>query len=321
VPATLRTTGQELISIREIRKRYDGTAALDGFSLDVGAGELFGLVGPNGAGKTTLIRILATLTRPDSGQATIAGHDVTHEPAVVRALTGYMPDVPGVYQDLTLEEFLTFFAEAFRLRGAKKRAAVEHALKWSGLVERRHAYVEQLSLGLKQRLVLARTLLHEPRVLLLDEPATGLDPLARIELREQLKSLNREGVTILLSSHILSDLEDICSRVAFIESGRNVAGAGSVLTLGEQARREALTCEIEIIGDAAELRAALASYAEARVLESRQNVFRVEVSGGSQRAADVLRHLVTSGVTVVRFDPRGPDLEDHYRSLFGSKTP
>ena len=308
-----------MISIREIRKRYDGTAALDGFSLEIGAGELFGLVGPNGAGKTTLIRILATLSRPDSGNATIDYRDVTHEPAAVRAVMGYMPDVPGVYQDLTLEEFLTFFAEAFHLRGAKKRAAVEHALNWSGLSDRRRAYVEQLSLGLKQRLVLARTLLHQPKVLLLDEPATGLDPLARIELREQLKSLNREGVTILLSSHILSDLEDICTRVAFIASGRNVAGEGSVLTLGAQAKQGAIKCEIEVIGDVAGAKAAMTSFADARVVDSKESVIRAEVSGGPQRAAELLRHLVTNGVAVLRFDPRGPDLEDHYRNLFGSK--
>src|SRR5882757_4018970 len=201
-----------MIGIHELSKRYDGKAALDGFSLEVAAGELFGLVGPNGAGKTTLIRILATLMRPDSGRASIVGHDVAHDPFAVRAVTGYMPDVPGVYQDLTVEEFLTFFAEAFHLRGTRKRAAVERGLSWSGMTDRRRTYVEQLSLGLKQRLVLARTLLHEPKVLLLDEPATGLDPLARIELRAQLTSLNREGVTIFLSSHILSDLEDICSR-------------------------------------------------------------------------------------------------------------
>jgi ABC-2 type transport system ATP-binding protein len=308
-----------MISVHELRKRYDGNDALDGYSLEVSRGEMFGLVGPNGAGKTTLIRILATLVKPDSGHAGIAGHDVTRDPFAVRAVTGYMPDVPGVYQDLTVEEFLTFFAEAFHLRGARKRAAVERALSWSGMAERRMSYVEQLSLGLKQRLVLARTLLHEPKVLLLDEPATGLDPLARIELREQLKRLNREGVTIFLSSHILNDLEDICSRVAFIERGRNLPGEGSVLTLRSAAKDDVLTCEIEILGEPDGITAALRAFPSARLLETRGNIYRTEISGGSQRAAELLRHLVTSGVAVLRFDPRGPDLEDHYRSLFGGK--
>lgn len=308
-----------MIGIHELRKQYDGTAALDGFSLEVAEGELCGLVGPNGAGKSTLIRILATLAHPDSGQASIAGSDVVHDPAEVRAVTGYMPDVPGLYQDLTLEEFLTFFAEAFRLNGTKKHAAVERALVWSGLSERRHVYVEQLSLGLKQRLVLARTLLHDPKVLLLDEPATGLDPLARIELREQLKSLNREGVTILLSSHILSDLEDICSRVAFIAEGKNVAGEDSVLTLGAHSKRDTLLCEIEVLGEAATAQAILSGMDGMRVVTALDNAFRVEFKGGALQAGELLRRLVTSGVTVVRFDPRGPDLEEHYRNLFGKK--
>jgi len=309
-----------MISIHEIRKKYDGTAALDGFSLEIAQGELLGLVGPNGAGKTTLIRILATLIRPDSGSGAIDGHDVTRDPYEVRAVVGYMPDVPGVYQDLTLEEFLMFFAEAFHLRGARKRSAVERSLSWSGLIERRHMYVEQLSLGLKQRLVLARTLLHDPKVLLLDEPATGLDPLARIELREQLKRLNHEGVTVLLSSHILTDLEDICSRVAFIAAGKNVPGDKSILKIGAATAAEALSCEIEVLGDGAAA-ATIEAFADARVIEARGKVFRVEVRGGQDRAAELLWHLVTSGLSVLRFDPRGPDLEDHYRSLFGGKKP
>ncbi len=307
-----------MISIREVRKRYGSTAALDGFSLEVGTGELFGLVGPNGAGKTTLIRILATLSRPDSGQAAILGHDVAHDVYAVRAVTGYMPDVPGVYQDLNVEEFLKFFAEAFHLRGAKKRAAIERALRWSGLGQRRRSYVEQLSLGLKQRLVLARTLLHDPKVLLLDEPATGLDPLARIELREQLKSLNREGVTIFVSSHILSDLEDICSRVAFISAGRNLAGPDSVLTLRAEEHGNELTCEIKVRGNTQRARELLASLG-ARKVEASDGVFRVEISGGPDRAEELLRQLVSAGVRVLRFDPRGPGLEDRYRDLFGSK--
>jgi len=310
-----------VISIRQLTKRYDGVAALDGFTLEVPAGELFGLVGPNGAGKTTLIRILATLARADSGEATVAGHDIASAPYLVRAATGYMPDVPGVYQDLTVEEFLAFFAEAFRLHGAKKRAAVSHALSWSGLEDRRNTYVEQLSLGWKQRLVLARTLLHEPTLLLLDEPATGLDPMARIHLREQLRSLNQQGVTVFLSSHILGDLEDICSRVAFIADGRNAVGAdgSSVLTLGPTAHPDVLTCEIDVVENPETAAAALATFTGARLLDSRGNSLRAEISGGAPRAAELLHHLVSADVRVLRFDPRGGGLEDRYRNLFGGK--
>ena len=308
-----------MIEIERLAKNYDGFKALDDLSLSVREGELFGLVGPNGAGKTTLIKVLATLLRPTRGRATIAGHDVLFEPEATRALVGYMPDVPGVYSDMQVQEFLGFFAEAFHLRGARKRAVVERSLQWSGLTDRRLAYVEQLSLGLKQRLVLAKTLLHDPKVLLLDEPATGLDPLARIELREQLKQLNREGVTIFISSHILSDLEDICSRVAFIANGKSAfdAEGRNIITLGSAP--VLLTCDVEIIGDLQAAAAIAGSYAEALVLAPREGRLRVEVSGGSERAAGLLRHLVSAGVTVLRFDPRGPDLEEHYRTVFGKK--
>jgi ABC-2 type transport system ATP-binding protein len=308
-----------VIEIEKLGKRYDGFTALDDLSLSVKEGELFGLVGPNGAGKTTIIKVLSTLLRPTRGRATIAGHDVVFAPEATRAVVGYMPDVPGVYSDMQVREFLGFFAEAFHLRGARKEAAVDRSLQWSGLVDRRNAYVEQLSLGLKQRLVLAKTLLHDPKVLLLDEPATGLDPLARIELREQLKRLNREGVTIFISSHILSDLEDICSRVAFIANGKSaldVEGKG-VITMGDVPA--ALSCEIEIIGDLQAAVTTAAAFPDSRVTLQQGSQLRVEITGGTERAAELLKHLVAAGVTVLRFDPRGPDLEERYRNVFGRK--
>src|SRR3972149_6590797 len=205
-----------MIEIEELRKSYNGQRALDGFSLRVEEGELFGLVGPNGAGKTTLIKILATLLPADGGRARVAGYDVAAAPRAVKPLIGYLPDVPGLYQDMRVSEFLEFFADAFRLPR-----------------------------------LLPKPLLHEPRVLLLDEPATGLDPLARIELREHLKALNRDGVTIFISSHILSDLEDICSRVALIANGRNAADVKgrTVLTL-QEAVPPRVICEIEVAGEA-----------------------------------------------------------------------
>src|SRR5580698_1055341 len=225
--------GAVMIDVEHMRKSFNGTRALDGFTLHVGVGELFGLVGPNGAGKTTLMKVLSTLLPMDSGTAQIDGLNVNQQTREVKRLIGYLPDQPGVYQDMSVREFLEFFADAFQLRGTRNRAAVDRALKRSGLADRSETSVEQLSFGMKQRLVLAKSLLHDPRVLLLDEPATGLDPLARVELRELLKELNREGLTIFLSSHILSDLEDICTRVALIAGGRNAAGADgqSVVTL------------------------------------------------------------------------------------------
>jgi ABC-2 type transport system ATP-binding protein len=275
-----------VIEIENLRKSYNGTRGLESFSLQVEPGELFGLVGPNGAGKTTLMKILSTLIQPDGGRAVIGGHDVRTEPRSVRALVGYLPDVPGLYQDMQVGEFLEFFADAFELKRELRRAAVERALTRSGLSDRRDAYVEQLSLGMKQRLVLAKTLLHDPRVLLLDEPATGLDPLARIELRDTLKELNREGVTIFISSHILSDLEDICARVALIADGRNATDeAGlSVLTL-RAAEPSLVHCEIEVVGEARVAAEAAAGFAGSRVLAGEGRVLRVELPGGPQEAS------------------------------------
>ena len=267
-----------MIDARDLVKRYGALRALDGLTLSVERGELVGLVGPNGAGKSTLIKILATLVHPDAGAAAIDGFDVVGASGRVRALVGYMPDVPGLYQDMRVRELLEFFADAFRLRGARRRAAVEGALARAGLADRADTFVEALSLGLKQRLFIAKTLLHAPRLLLLDEPATGLDPLARIELRRLLRALNGEGITMLISSHILADLEDICSRVTFIAAGR-LAGESAAAT------PRSLTCEIELLGDSA-------------------------------RALTLLRDLVAAGCAVVRFDPRG-GLEERYRRAFG----
>lgn len=309
-----------MIEIQNLGKTYDGKAALSDFSLSIAEGELFGLVGPNGAGKTTLIKILATLLRPTTGSATIAGHDVTREPRATRVIAGYMPDVPGVYSDLQVHEFLEFFAEAFHIHGEHKFAAVDRALQFSGLANRRSAYVEHLSLGLKQRLVLAKTLLHDPKVLLLDEPATGLDPLARIELRQQLKRLNQQGVTILLSSHILADLEDICTRVALIAGGHNAADpeGRSVIDLAETTTT-ALICEIQTVGSSQGAADAAARFPGARVLASDTATLRVEVAGGPEQAATLLSHLVSAGVRVLRFDPRGPDLEERYSRIFARR--
>lgn len=181
-----------MIEVDQIQKRYNGSRGLAGFTMRVEKGELFGLVGPNGAGKTTLIKILSTLIRPDSGAARIAGIDLTANPREAKRVVGYMPDQPGLYQDMRVLEFLEFFADAFRIPSRQRRAAVGKGLEDSGLGARRDSFVEELSFGMKQRLFLAKTLLHSPQVLLLDEPATGLDPMARVDLRNQLKGLSRE---------------------------------------------------------------------------------------------------------------------------------
>ena len=310
-----------MIRVEGVVKTFGARRALDAFTLEVAQGELFGLVGPNGAGKTTLMRVLSTLTVPEAGTATVGGFDVVREARAVKAIVGYLPDQPGVYQDMTVREFLEFFADAFHIKGAQHETAVAKALERSKLGDRADALVEQLSFGMKQRLVLAKTLLHEPKVLLLDEPATGLDPMARIELREQLKALQAQGITILLSSHILSDLEDICSQVAFIANGRNAQDAEghSVLQLHATEQR-GRGFELEFLGDAAAVSEVLES-AGARVIERGEKRVTVEIGGGDEQAAAVLRAAVMAGVDVLRFNQREFGLEERYRKRFEEKRP
>jgi ABC-2 type transport system ATP-binding protein len=311
-----------MIDVEQIHKRFDDTRALDGFTLHVGTGELFGLVGPNGAGKTTLMKILSTLLPMDSGTAEIGGLNVTTHAREVKRLIGYLPDQPGVYQDMTVREFLEFFADAFQLSGARYQAAVDRALERSGLSDRSRDSVEQLSFGMKQRLVLAKTLLHDPKILLLDEPATGLDPVARIELRAQLKRLHAEGITMLISSHILSDLEDICTQIAFIGAGRNATDVEGHSVIQLRAPQAPVRIyEIELLGDSAAAENIVNSLASTRLLESSGGRLAVEIAGADEQVAAFLRTLVAAGVNVLRFDHRALGLEERYRLVFQERRP
>ena len=309
-----------MIEIEGLKKAFNGKSALKGFNLNVEEGECCGLMGPNGAGKSTLIKILATLLPSDEGNVRMGGHDVSCKPHEVRKLVGYLPDVPGLYQDMSVGELLDFYSEAFRLKGEERRKAISRALEESGLAERRDTFVEQLSLGMKQRLVMAKTLLHGPKMLLLDEPATGLDPLARAALREQLHDLRREGVTILISSHILSDLEEVCTRVALIAAGENATDSEgrTVIPVASSSPAE-LVCEIEL-GEPAEAAVRmLNSQAGVRVLAAAGPRLSVAVTGGVREASAMLGRLAASGTAILRFDSRGPSLEDRYRKIFKRK--
>ncbi len=310
-----------MIDVNQIQKRYNGSRGLDGFSIRVEKGELFGLVGPNGAGKTTLIKILSTLIRADSGGARIAGMDVTANPHGVKRVVGYMPDQPGLYQDMRVLEFLEFFADAFRIPSSQRRSALEEALANSGLAARRDSFVEELSLGMKQRLFLAKTLLHSPQVLLLDEPASGLDPMARVDLRNQLKRLNEQGITILISSHILVDLQEICTRVAFIAEGKNQPDQSgrTVVELRKDDSSQPRLYEVEVLQDTQEAAKQAAAFTGVTVLDIQSSRFVVQIPGDATQAAEFLRHLVSSGVQVIKFDRPPATLEQRYRAVFGGQ--
>src|SRR5215212_7362512 len=215
--AVTPTARQSIVEARGLLKRYDGTVAVAGVDLSIGEGEIFGLVGPNGAGKTTMLRMLATLLAPTAGDAEIAGESIRRNPQAVRRVLGYMPDAFGVYDDMKVWEYLDFFGRCYGLGPAERRRMIGDLLELVDLAHKRDAYVLSLSRGMQQRLCLAHALVHDPKVLLLDEPASGLDPRARVELRELLRELRSLGKTILISSHILPELEELCTSVAIVD--------------------------------------------------------------------------------------------------------
>ncbi len=208
-----------IIQTINLTKRYGKLVALSGLHLNIEEGECFGYIGPNGAGKTTTIRILATLLQPTWGEARVCGHTVGYESRMIRPLIGYVPDFFGAYEDMVVQEYLEFFAAAYNINGEQRQRVVGDVLELTDLSYKRDALVDSLSRGMKQRLSVARVLLHDPRVLFLDEPASGLDPRARIEMRELLKELRRMGKTIIISSHILHELAELCTTVGIIERG------------------------------------------------------------------------------------------------------
>jgi ABC-2 type transport system ATP-binding protein len=209
-----------MIKIERLSKQFGGPWALKEVTLNIDPGDMFGLIGPNGAGKTTLIRILATLLKPSSGIANVAGHSVTTHADTVRRLIGYLPDFFGVYEEMRVIEYLEFFASAYGIRNPTRKAAIDGVLELTDLSTKRTSLIGTLSRGMQQRLGLARVLVHDPKILLLDEPASGLDPRSRIEVRALLKELRKMGKTILISSHILTDLADLCNKIALIEKGK-----------------------------------------------------------------------------------------------------
>ena len=208
-----------IVQTINLTKRYGKLVALNNLHLKIEEGECFGYIGPNGAGKTTTIKILGTLLQPTWGEARICGHVIGYESRKIRPLIGYVPDFFGAYEDMVVQEYLEFFASAYNINGKQRTRVVGDVLELTDLVYKREALVDSLSRGMQQRLSIARVLLHDPKVLLLDEPASGLDPRARIEIRELLKELHRMGKTIIISSHILHELAELCNTIGIIEQG------------------------------------------------------------------------------------------------------
>jgi ABC-2 type transport system ATP-binding protein len=293
-------------------KRYDRTLAVAGLDLDIAEGEIFGLVGPNGAGKTTTLKILATLLVPDSGDAEIAGASVRRNPNDVRRVIGFMPDSFGVYDDMKVWEYLDFFARCYGISAERRRRMIGDLLELVDLGPKRDTYVAGLSRGMQQRLCLAHALVHDPAVLLLDEPASGLDPRARVELRELLRELRSLGKTILVSSHILPELEELCTSVAIIDRGQ-VLVHGRVADI-ERRLRVGAVFRVRILGEGEAHEAARAWFAvqpdvvTADLLEDGQ--VEIGFHGDDDGSSRLLATAVGAGLRVATFSRAASDLEE-----------
>ncbi len=315
-----------VIETRGLVKRYDSELAVAGIDLVIGPGEIFGLVGPNGAGKTTTMKILATLLTPTAGEAFVCGISVTEHPIEVRRRIGYMPDFYGVYDDLRVWEYLDFFARCYGVPAARRAGMIGELLEIVGLSDKRRSYVETLSRGMRQRLCLAHTLVHDPAVLILDEPASGLDPRARVEMREILRELRVMGKTILVSSHILPELAEMCTGVGIIDRGR-LLRSGPINEIERSLRATALL-RIDLLGDGEALAAARDWLGtDPRVgdvlvaTDPSDGATRLEVpfDGGADEQAALLAALVQAGHRVSAFSHATSDLEEIFLKVTGQQ--
>jgi len=302
-----------MISIKGFTKKYDGLLAVDDLSLSIEEGEICGFIGPNGAGKTTTMRFLATLLRPTRGRGEINGYDVERQVSDVRRSIGFMPDSFGVYDGMRVWEYLDFFGTAYNLPARDRKRIIGDVLPLLDLQGKAESDVSTLSRGMKQRLALARTLVHDPPVLILDEPASGLDPRARLEIKELLRELQSMGKTILISSHILSELSDLCTQVAIIERGRLVAAGGIEDILKKI--HEHWQIEIEVLDKADEAEGALHLHTLVRKVKRLENRIEFEFEGTQEELASLTGELVRSGVPLLWCRERDVSLEQAFLSI------
>lgn len=304
-----------MIEIINLTKRYGSFTALDSLNLKIEKGTVFGFVGQNGAGKSTTFSILATLLAPTSGTAFVNGFNVQKEPKLVRRQIGYMPDFFGVYDQLRAEEYLHFYGASYGIAQQEREKLIPQLLELVNLSHKKDSYVDLLSRGMKQRLCLARSLIHDPEVLILDEPASGLDPRARVEMREILKELKLMGKTILISSHILPELAEMCDRIGIIDQGRLVA-EGSVSEIQAQLQGEKMIF-VKTYGD---YEPSLSFFeddplvSKAKWLE-KENAIQFIYRGSQEEQAMLLRKAMEHGLLITSFAEAEADLEDVFMEI------
>jgi len=302
-----------VIETRDLTKSYGDLYAIKNLQLKLDKGDVFGFIGPNGAGKTTTMRILATLLNPTWGEAYVCGFSIYTKPKEIRRLIGYMPDFFGVYDDMKVIEYLEFFAAAYRIKGAARRKICDEVLELVDLTYKRDAYVTSLSRGMTQRLGLARVLLHDPQVLLLDEPASGLDPRARIEIRGLLKELRHMGKTIMISSHILPELADICNKVGIIERGELIINS-DVADVMKQVRRQ-VVLNVAVAGDMAAAAKLLDGHASVEKVDLQEKMIVATLADGVTDYSELPTLLIQAGHKLTLFKEDELNLETAFMAL------
>ena len=307
-----------VVDVQNLWVRYGKLVAVRGINLQIPKGEVFGFIGPNGAGKSSTIKVLATLLRDFVGRVRVNGIDVLRNPQLVREKIGYVPDFFGVYEDLTVEEYLHFFAAAYRIERGQRKTIIGDVLALTDLTHKLDSPVDGLSRGMKQRLSLARVLLHDPDLLLLDEPASGLDPRARIEMRELLKALKEMGKTILISSHILHELAQLCTRIGIIEAGQMVAN-GSVNEIYRQLGLLRIV-HVQVADELDGLADKVKQVPGVESAEAQVDRLAIRLHEDQTSIEDLHDHLVKFGARIRMFQPEAMDMETAFMKLTEGKT-
>jgi ABC-2 type transport system ATP-binding protein len=302
-----------IVELRRLHRVFGPTKAVDDVSFEVGRGQVFGYIGPNGAGKTTSMRILATLDLPSAGDAFVDGFSCVNDPDRVRRRLGFMPDYFGTYADVDCYEYLDFFARSYGLVGRERHQAVRRTMSFTRLDELATKPIRGLSKGMRQRLCLGRAMIHDPSVLILDEPANGLDPRARIELREMIRHLAADGKTVLVSSHILTELAEMCDQVGIIERGRLLA-VGTVAEIRRQQTPQR-SVNVRILGGAAEFAVWLGQRPDVSEIHLDNDQVRFSHAGDEASEAALLREIILASFSVSQFASHSQSLEDVFMAV------
>lgn len=304
-----------MLRIENLTKRYGGLVAVDDLSLEIKEGEIFGFVGPNGAGKTTTIKMICALLSPTKGKVYIDGVDVHSDVRAARSKIGYMPDFFGVYDNLKVSEYMEFYADVSKVDKNKRQEIIDDLLILVDLVEKKNTYVDSLSRGMKQRLCLARALVHDPKILILDEPASGMDPRARVQMKEILKELKSMGKTIIISSHILPELAEICTTIGIINKGK-IIHKGTVEEINAQVHG-ANPIQIKYLESDVNLPLLIKEEPNVSLVYESEGMIEIKLNGKEEEAADFLKYLVDKGCKISSFSRVGNSLEDIFMAVTG----